>query len=225
MACRTGKIEHQTSDQAFAHVRDLEYKNACAGNDLLSIGLGAYPCRWCKHWHVGRRDIPTCYHYDTCAVLDTMTDDIALTPDKPRSMPGSVRRQNSGAMLAIYQLAEEREPLTWFTWSADWDRRGAPHLGTFTSRPAEQRSAEGLIRIGVPASVVSLRWSDYLARNNTPGKLRHILASYGDPSNWLATDQPVPSRLVRSIEAWYRGAWIDANEAPDDYDVWLLGVS
>jgi len=72
------------------------------------------------------------------------------------------------------------------------------------------------MRVGVPASVATLRWSDYLAVNATPRLMRDAVADLGNPTEWLATDQPVPFRLVRSIEVWYRDEWVEVSNVPDD---------
>jgi hypothetical protein len=223
MACSTGKVEHPTRESAFGHVRELEYKNSRNGNDLLSVGLGAYPCRECRHWHVGRRRIPTVYHYDTDAVLDAMTDAVALMPEKPRRLPKHLRRQNTGRMLALMLDLEEHASMVWFTFNDAWDFSGAPHPGVFATRSAA-RSGKGVVRIGVPASIITLRWHDYVQRNG-PARARAKAIAQMDRSDWLATDQPVPSRLVRSMEAWYRGAWVDAGALDDDYDAWLTEPS
>lgn len=220
MPCSSGKIEHPTRDAALGHVRDLEYKNSLHGNDDLSVGLQAYPCRECRQWHVGRRHVPTVWHYDTVAVLDAMTDTFVLTPEKTRRLPTHLRRQNSGPRLVRLLHLEEHASMVWFTWNEAWDFSGAPHPGVFVSRSVAKRPGEGVVRIGVPASVITLRWHDYVQRNGVPRAMAKAIAQI-DRTEWLATEQAVPSRLVRSLEVWYRDRWVDAATLDDDYDAWL----
>jgi hypothetical protein len=220
MACRSGKIGHPTRDAALTHMRELEYKNSLHGHDLLSVGLSAYPCRECGHWHVGRRHVPTVWHYDTVAVLHAMTDTVALTPEKPRRLSTRARRRHTGSMLALLLHFEEHASMVWFTWNETWDFSCAPHPGVFVSRSVAQRPGEGVVRIGVPASVITLRWRDYVQRNGEPRAMAKRIAQM-DRADWLATEQPVPFRLVRSMEAWYRGVWVDARTLDDDFDRWL----
>ena len=223
MACRSGKIEHPTRDAALTHVRELEYKNSLRGRDAESVGLAAYPCRECGHWHVGHRHIPTVWHYDTTAVLDAMTDTVALTPPKPLRFSTRAKRHYGGPMLALLLQGEEHVSMVWFTCNETWDFSEMPHPGVFFHRSVAERPGEGVVRIGVPASVVTLRWRDYVQRNGAwRAKAKAIAAM--DQTDWLATDQPVPFSLVRSIDVWYRGAWVAVGDVTDaDFAAYLLG--
>jgi hypothetical protein len=220
MACSTGKVEHSTRESAFGHVRELEYKNSRSGNDLLSVGLGAYPCRECRHWHVGRRQIPTVYHYDVYAVVEVLADTGVLVPEKPRRLPKHLRRRHAGHMLALLLDLEEHAPMIWFTFNDAWDFSVPPHPGVFATSSAPH-TGKGAVRIGVPASIITLRWHDYVQRNG-PRRASAKAVAHMDRTDWLATDQPVPARLVRCMEAWYRGAWVDIHSLDGDaYDAWL----
>jgi hypothetical protein len=219
MACSTGKVEHPTRESAFGHVRELEYKNSRNGNELLSVGLGAYPCRECRHWHVGRRQIPTVYHYDTVSILDAITDTVVLAPERPRRLPKHLMRRNTGRMLALLLDLEEHAPMVWFTHNDAWDFSAPPHPGALATR-AYPFSGKGVIRVGVPASIITLRWHDYVQRNR-PRRVSAKAIAHMDRTDWLATDQPVPSRLVRCMEAWYRDRWVDVETLDNDFDRWL----
>ena len=222
MACSTGKVEHPTRDAAEAAQKKLVYDNHVKGEDAKSAGLNVYPCPDCGAWHVGHSSLqtPTAYHYGLATELDAILGADALVPDRPRRLPPSLRRKYTGRLLALYLALEERDPMVWFSWNAAWDFRGIPHPGVFVPRtrdePASVRMHEGIVRIGVPASVVKLRWSDYLQRNKTTRVMRNAVAELGNPADWLATDTAVPPAAFRSIDVWHRGAWVAVGDVTDD---------
>jgi hypothetical protein len=90
--------------------------------------------------------------------------------------------------LALLKGIEEPEPFVWFSWNSVWDFSCIPHPGTFSGGHASERMNEAFVRIGVPASVATLRWSDYLARNKTTRSMRDEISNLGNPADWLATD-------------------------------------
>jgi hypothetical protein len=135
----------------------------------------------------------------------------------------------SGRSLALSLKDEEPEPLSWFTWNAAWHRHAFPHPGVFldaflgnTNEGIVDHTPAGIVRLGVPASVVTLRWRDYEQRNGRSHHVVSLLAKHiASRVDWLATDQNVPFRLVRSIEVWYRGAWVSVESVTDaDYDAY-----
>jgi hypothetical protein len=75
---------------------------------------------------------------------------------------------------------------------------------------------EGVVRITAPASVARLRWSDYLERNRTATFVRTVTATLGNRADWLATDAPVPFSAFRSLDVWYRGAWVGVGDVTDE---------
>jgi hypothetical protein len=61
-----------------------------------------------------------------------------------------------------------------------------------------------------------------LAKNATPVWLRDKMARDGNPTEWLCTDEAVPMDRVRSIDVWYRGAWVPVDSVgEDDFDVYI----
>jgi hypothetical protein len=220
-ACR--KQAFATRDDALAAMKQLVFDNHVRGRDARSAGLNVYPCDPCDGWHIGHSSLqtPTIYHYDVMSAFDAIEAAGALRPPKPTRIPTHKRRAYTGAQLARHLETEERAPMLWFSWNAAWTFLNVPHPGTFVGQAIAARMGEGLMRFAVPAWVAKLRWSDYLRRNDTPRWMRAIMADEGNAAEWLATDQPVPLDDVRSIEAWYRGRWINAAELPDDFDDWL----
>lgn len=229
MACPSGKIEHVTRDAALGHVRELEYKNSLRGRIVDSVGLNAWPCRMCDCYHVGRRPIATVYHYTTVSQLVTILEAGTLTPPRPKRLERSKRRQASGALLWLRLCTEEPAPLTWFTWDDAWNRFNIPHPGVFldevwatTPYIVTDHGPRGIARIGVPATFVTLRWRDYAERNGQSRLVVGAVAKHlADHANWTATDQPVPTGHMRSIDVWHNGEWVNGGDVEEEvFDRW-----
>jgi hypothetical protein len=216
MACRTNKIEYPTRDAALAEQHTLVYHNHVRHNDHKSALLNVYPCPHCNAWHLGHLpQSPTVYHFDTMPRLAR-----ALTPTK-RKLPKLWRRQLTGSLLQRVIAHQEKQPMVWFTWQPDWDLTTMPHPGLFLSGVVPHLR-DGFVRIGCPASVAQLRWSDYLTANHTMRFHRDEVAKHGNPSEWLATPTTVPPSAVRSVDVFYRGAWVPADTVyEDDFTRWL----
>jgi len=103
----------------------------------------------------------------------------------------------------------EREQLLWFSRNEYWE-----HSIDDPTRELLEMHGEGLLRFGVPPSVAKLRWFDYLARNELAPWLRRYFAARADPTEWLATDEPVPLDKVRRTEV-YMGAWVAIEEVDE----------
>jgi hypothetical protein len=215
------KIPHPTRDAALAHIKALVWKNHLAGEPARSAGLAAYPCDGCGAWHVGHAQrAPLVYHYTVMATLEAILASDALRPAPPRRVGRRTLRQLSQVdRIALRQL-DEPEPLLWFSWNAAWD--ASVNIGHPPSRARTEILGQGLLRFGAPASVATLRWSDYLARNRTARWVRDIRAQYGHPAEWLATPAPVPLAVVRAIEVYVAGAWVPvADVDPDAFEAYL----
>lgn len=226
MACRRDKSRYVTYDAALDAQKKLVYDNFLRKKDARSAGLNVYACDECGGWHIGHSSLrtPTAYHYGVLTELEAILKDDGLVPAKPRRLPTHLRRQNTGRMLALLKSLEERDPMVWFSWNANWDFTGIPHPGTFVPRardePASARMHEGILRIAVSASVVKLRWSDYLQSNKTMRVMRKAIEELGYAADWLATDQPVPCPF-RSFDVWYRDRWADVGTLDDGFEAWL----
>ena len=226
-ACRCDKVEHPTREAAEDAQKQLVYDNHVRGRDAESAGLNVYPCPDDPSvWHVGHSSLrtPTAYHYDLVSAFEDIEAANALRPAKPHILPTHLRRRHSGARLLLLNSVEERDPMTWSSWNANWDFRGIPHPGVFVPRSVDESASVriqlGIIRLGVPASVVELRWLNYLQRNKTTRVMRNAVAELGNPAHWLATDRPVRCPF-RSFDVWYRDRWVEIGALDDDFDAWL----
>jgi hypothetical protein len=122
MSCRSGKVEYATREAALDAQHRLVFDNHVRGRDARSVGLSVYPCDECSAWHFGHLpQMPLVYHYDVIAAWDDILTHDALVPAKPRRVPKDLRRQLTGPLLDFYLSVEEREPMTWFSWKAEWD--------------------------------------------------------------------------------------------------------
>jgi hypothetical protein len=218
--------------ESWAALRRFVANTASVGQEpldprgLLEIGEacenrrhGAYPCREdASTWHIGHsnRQTPSCYHYDLFTTLDDILEGDALVSPKPIRAGAHLKRHFSGKLLRWILELEERVPMTWFTWDGAWDLSRAPHPGVFLNYPVEERRAEGLLRVEVPAYTAKLRWSDYFQRNRTTRNRRDYLAGKGDPGQWLATDAVIPLATFRSLCVWHRGAWVAVGDVSDE---------
>lgn len=216
----TGKESHATREAAQDHQSRLVYRNYLDGESERSKGLNVYPCQACEAWHVGHTNtpkMPLVYHYTVQRYLDRILASGALKPPTSRAA-----RARSAAF-------NEPNPLLWFSWNSVWeysvlkDPRPRDKQIPPTGRAITELWGEGLIRFSAPASVAKLRWNDYLARNDTPGVQRKLMSQWGNPADWLATDQPVPLTSCRAIEVWYNGCWVDCASVSDDFDTYIEG--
>lgn len=212
MPCR--KIAHPTHAAALAHQKELVWRNHVCGHDARSARLHTYPCDRCPAWHVGHSSLrtPTVYHYALTEALDGILKADALRPRKPHRIAKRNRRRYAGPALARLNVFNERAALLWFSWNAAWTAAQwpMPHPpATFTG------GRDGLMRIGVSASVATLRWSDYLRLNHTARSVRDGFARQGYPPDWLATAAAVPFGQFRSIECWAGDGWLNLAEIPD----------
>ena len=217
MACPTGKVEHPTREAALDAQKRLVYDNHLRGRSHLSAGLSRLPVpAFVGAWHVGHEpQTPTCYHFDVVSALDDILTANALVPAPPVCFSQQTKRHLPSRIMALTFDVEERTSMSWFTWNGGWDFSCAPHPGVFLNYAVAERRAEGLIRVSVPASIVRLRWSDYLTRNRTTRRRRSYFTEKGNPALWLATDAPVPLSTVRAVEVWYRGAWVNVVDIVD----------
>ena len=241
------KVRHATREDALDHIKRLVWKNSLAGASHRSAGLAPYPCDYCGSWHVGHEQTaPLAWHYTVCAKLDAIMESGALKVPRPfhfsrqtmRRVPHKVRKQ--------LKTAEEPAPLLWLSRNPEWEhsvikstaasllaiggsdpRSASLDIPDLLLRGEGRETTEllggGLLRFGVPACFAKLRWSDYLARNPIPSDLRDVLAARGDPTEWLATDEHVPLDVVRAVQVYFRGAWVQLDEAADDFDGYLEG--
>lgn len=216
MACRSGKQEHATREDALAAQKHLVWLNHVRGHDEKSAGLNVYPCDGCGSWHFGHStsQAPLVYHYAYVEALDAIAEG-ALRPPPPTRFSTHARRLHTGKTLALICSIEERTPLLWFTWCGTWDPRSAvlPHPGRFYAKPSARHIDEGIIRVSSPAWVAKLRWPDYVKANKSTAGLQRAFTASGNPAHWLATDQPVSSGTIRSLEMWCGDAWRDAEKA------------
>ena len=118
---------------------------------------------------------------------------------------------NSRRHVKISRDMIEREQLLWFSRNTFWE-----HSIDDPDRQSLEEGGEGLLRFGVPASVAKLRWSDYVARNHTHPALQRMIAVRADPTEWLATDEPVPLDRVRRTDVYFYGAWVPIDQVDDD---------
>lgn len=118
---------------------------------------------------------------------------------------------NSGGCVRVSSGLVEREGLLWFSRNAFWE-----HSIDDLCRETLEIDGEGLLRFGVPPSVAKLRWCDYLARNPLSPELLRYVAARADPTEWLATDEPVPLESVKRTEVYYGGTWVPIEEVGDE---------
>jgi hypothetical protein len=225
-SCDT-KQRHATREEALAHVKSLLWRNVVAGTPDRSAGLAPYPCERHACWHVGHQEsMPLVWHYTVGAYLERILKTDALRV--PRTWD---RRRHHGLGGRARAQRIEPKPLLWFTRNSEWeysvrklrlDRYGDRSM----FRSMQEVLGEGLCRFGVSAAYAKLRWSDYLVWNRIPPAQRDIMARYGNPTEWLATDEDVPLDVVRAIEVYYAGAWTAAADVSDeDFDRYLAGRS
>lgn len=235
VACKTGKIQHATRDDALQHQKNLVYTNHAQGESERSKGLNVYPCDQCSAWHVGHDESsPAVYHYTLMRHLDAILSSDALKPAEARFADRDWLRNLPPDRRAAALAVREPEPLLWFSRNAVWEY--SVIKGYQEKKPRGHRSAElvlrqrselemaggGLLRFVVPAWCAKLRWSDYLAKNTTPAWLRDGMARDGDPTEWLCTDEAVPLNRVRAIDVFYRGTWTPVDSvAEEDFDTYL----
>jgi len=215
-----GKIPHATRDEALDHVKRLVYKHHLAGEDHRSVGLTPYPCD-CGSWHVGHAEqTPPVWHYTTMDTLDAILAADELRPHKPLKPPRSVTRLGQKARVIARMLREER-PLLWFSRNPKWEYSvDKLDVERTSGRALVEVAGGGLLRFGVPAAFAKLRWADYIARNPMPKFIRDAMIARGDPAEWLATDEAVSMRHVRSIEV-YMYRWMPVAEAADVFDAYI----
>ena len=120
----------------------------------------------------------------------------------------------TGFRLRASRFSVELDPLLWFSHDPDWEH--SVRITGHSGRENNEIGGGGLLRFGVRASFAKLRWSDYLARNTTPPRMRDALAGMGNPTDWLATDEAMPLANVHAIEVYYRGHWMPVADVTDD---------
>lgn len=208
MACPSGKIPHADREAALLHQKGLVYRNHLAGQSARSKGLNPYPCPECPAWHVGHTDerVPLVYHYTVGVRFDRILQSGSLRP-----------RRTDAPSAAI----DEPNPLLWFSWNDQWEYSVMKTVADVPPwRAYTELCGEGLYRWGAPASVAKLRWNDYLARNATCLVQREMMSQYGNPAEWLCTDQRVQLSECCSVEAYYRGRWT-ADVSDEDFAAYL----
>jgi len=124
---------------------------------------------------------------------------------------------NSRRRVKIPRDMIERDRLLWFSRNEYWE-----HSIDDPDRQTLEVGGEGLLRFGVPPSVAKLRWSDYVARNQTHPSLQRLIAVRADPTEWLATDEPVPLDKVQLTQVYFRGVWTSIEQVDDgDFERYL----
>jgi hypothetical protein len=222
------KIAHVTREDALAHLKALVWKHESRGESQRSRGLAVYPCDRCEAWHVGHQpSIALVWHYSIGTMLDRILDAGELRPRRPQKVTARhLRHMSPKQRSRARRMWNEQAPLLWFSRNKDWEHsviKIAPSRPFPPYPPAgrcwNEMSGEGLIRFGVPASLATLRWGDFLDRNPMPIALRDAMTRRGNPTEWLATSEAVPLERCRAIEMYYRGAWTPiADIDPDDAD-------
>jgi len=209
------KIQHVTRDAALEHIKLLVWKDYRTGHSERSAGLNAYPCEDCGTWHVGHAaQLPPVWHYTVMRHLGRILDSDELRPHAPRLMTRKMWQRPIDTRIKYLQ-AQEPEPLLWFSRNTDWEY-SLMQVRPPWSRMRHELAGRGLLRFGVPQSFAKLRWSDYLDRNPTTRWIRDELTARGTPVEWLATDEAIPLPKVRSIEVYFRGAWVSVHDMPED---------
>jgi hypothetical protein len=223
------KIKHASRELAMTHIKALILKHRAEGHDDHSAGLTPYQCATCGAWHVGHESMaPLVWHYAVVRDLERIVDSYELRPPAPRRagdvmVMGAQRRHLSPAERRRFvRRVEEPAPLLWFSRNVDWEysvMKAAPRTdGAWCHGQSHNELAGGgLLRFGVPASLAKLRWSDYLQLNHVPTSHRDLMAQFGNPTEWLATDVPVSLTWARAIEVYHEGTWVDIQSAPDTF--------
>lgn len=232
--CET-KVRHATREEALDHIKALVWNNHVRGRADLSAGLSAYPCDIHACWHVGHQDtLPLIWHYTIVEpYLERILTSDKLKPSRPRR-PSQRMLSDLSPEGRAYALAfcAEPKPLLWFSRNPEWEYSVRKVMAEtedhdrhiYTGRAMTELLGQGLVRFGVSASLAKLRWSDYLARNPTTQAVRRILTRYGNPTEWLATDEAIPLDRVKAIQVYYRGAWRHVAEvSDDDFATYLAG--
>ena len=120
----------------------------------------------------------------------------------------------TGFRLRASRFSVELDPLLWFSpCDPDWEH--SVRITGHSGRESNEIDGGGLLRFGVRASFTKLRWSDYLARNATPPRMRDALAIMVI-YDWLATDEATPLSNVHAIEVYYRGHWTSVADVTAD---------
>ena len=113
----------------------------------------------------------------------------------------------------------ERQRLLWFTRNEYWE-----HSIDDPDRETLETWGKGFLRFGVPSSIAKLRWADYLARNATAKIMAIYFAGRSDPTQWLATDEPVPLERVKRIELYCGGPWVSIHDVdPAAFEQYVKG--
>jgi hypothetical protein len=133
---------------------------------------------------------------------DTMPLSRAFVKTLRHPLPSFIKVPVPGTKLLATVPKEwlELQPLLWFSRNPNWEY-------SLCGRMRGELERGGLLRFGVPASVATLRWSDYLQRNLTPTWLRERLACRGYPPEWLATDNSVPLNDDSVVQVYFREKW------------------
>jgi hypothetical protein len=101
----------------------------------------------------------------------------------------------------------ERQRLLWFSRNEYWE-----HSIDDPDRETLETYGKGCLRFGVSPSLAKLRWVDYLARNPTAKLMAIYFGGRADPTEWLATDEPVPLDRVKRTEVYFGGPWVSIQE-------------
>ena len=126
---------------------------------------------------------------------------------------------NSDRHVRVRREMVEHEQLLWFSRNQFWE-----HSIDDPTREILEIDGEGLLRFGAPPSVAKLRWFDYLARNHIAPSLCRHFAAHADPTEWLATDEPVPLDKVKRVEVYCGGDWIAIEDVDEKaFERYLAG--
>jgi len=113
----------------------------------------------------------------------------------------------------------ERQRLLWFTRNEYWE-----HSIDDPDRETLETWGKGFLRFGVPSSIAKLRWADYLERNTTAKLMAEYFAGRSDPTQWLATDEPVPLKRVKRTELYFGGPWVSIHDVdPAAFEQYVKG--
>lgn len=53
----TGKMRHDTPEQAYAHINRMVEKKGAKRNTLFVYPTPPKACKWCHGWHVGHTNV------------------------------------------------------------------------------------------------------------------------------------------------------------------------
>ena len=135
----------------------------------------------------------------------------------PKRVP--VPLPNSRRHVTISRDLVERQQLLWFSRNEYWE-----HSIDDPDRETLETYGKGFLRFGVPSSIAKLRWADYLERNTTAKIMAEYFAGRADPTQWLATDEPVPLARVKRTELYFGGAWMSIQDVdPDAFERYIKG--